>query len=129
MTITAMNSKKTIQRKKTKIKVAQAAAAADCPKSCDMKGFLSFVVLRLINNHPMCGQSIRDEIAARKGSMPSPGTIYPVLRQLSDAGWIREVACENSKEKRYEITASGKKEAALATKRFVTYFSDMKGEF
>ena len=95
-----------------------------------MKGFLSFLVLHLISRQPLCGESIRREIALRKGgTKPSPGTIYPVLKQLSNNGWIREVGCPNSKEKRYEITSSGKKEVKTATKRFVKYFYDLKSEF
>ena len=57
-------------------------------KCCDMRGFLSFLVLRLIKTQPRSGEDIRQELERRRGSRPSPGTIYPVLKSLSNNGWI-----------------------------------------
>jgi len=97
-------------------------------KCCDMRGFLSFITLRLISKKQMSGEDIRKELEKRKGTKPSPGTVYPVLKALSEAGWIMEI--ENSgKEKNYEITKEGKRELKLATRKFVTMFCDMKDEF
>jgi PadR family transcriptional regulator, regulatory protein PadR len=97
-------------------------------KCCDMKGFLSFIVLRFIKNKPMSGEEIRQELEKRKGHKPSPGTIYPVLKTLSDNKWIEAVE-GSSKEKKYRITPKGKKECEEATKRFVALFCDMGCEF
>ena|SRR3989338_388265 len=97
-------------------------------KCCDMKGFLSFLVLRLIKNKPMSGEEIRQELLKRKGHKPSPGTIYPVLKTLSGNKWI-EVVEGKTKEKKYRITLKGKKECGEATKRFVALFCDMGCEF
>jgi DNA-binding PadR family transcriptional regulator len=33
-------------------------------------------------------QEIADEIAKRKGEKPSPGTIYPALKNLREMGFI-----------------------------------------
>ena len=95
---------------------------------CDMRGFLGFIVLRLIDKKPMSGEEIRKEIEKRKGSKPSPGTIYPVLKSLSEKKLIKEVKGKG-KEKRYELTELGKKEIKTATKKFTMIFCDMKNEF
>lgn len=97
----------------------------DC---CDMKGFLSFTVLRLISKRNMSGQDIADELERRKGSRPSPGTIYPVLKSLSENEWIEEIK-EGGREKKYRITEKGMKEVKLATEKFVLMFDDMCNDF
>ena len=94
----------------------------------DMRGFLSFIVLRMIAKRNMSGQEISQEIKKRKGSKPSPGTIYPVLKSLSKSGFIEE-AKGNNKMKKYRITQKGKKELKLATQKFCRIFYDMEGEF
>ena len=93
-----------------------------------MRGFLSFIVLRMIANKDMSGEEIRREIMKRKGSKPSPGTIYPVLKSLKKAGFIEE-AKGSSKMKKYKITRSGIGELKLATKNFCQIFYDMGDEF
>ena len=95
---------------------------------CDMRGFLSFTVLRFISKKPMSGEQLRDELEQRRGSRPSPGTIYPVLKSLVENGWIVEIK-KSGKEKMYGITPKGKKEVEAATVRFVSLFCDMKEDF
>jgi len=93
-----------------------------------MRGFLSFIVLRMIAKRQMSGEEIRKEMMKRKGSKPSPGTIYPVLKFLSESGFINEIK-GSSKMKKYKITQAGRKELKMATKKFCEIFYDMKGEF
>ena len=95
---------------------------------CDMRGFLSFIVLKLINKKNMSGEEIRQEIKIRKGSKPSPGTIYPVLKNLRKNGFIEEVK-NGGKTKKYKLTKKGQKEIKIATKKFCTIFYDMKDDF
>ena len=58
--------------------------AGDC---CDMRGMLGFLILFLLSKKPMHGQELAGEIANRKGEKkPSPGTIYPALKSLREAG-------------------------------------------
>ena len=97
-------------------------------KSCDMRGFLTFIVLRMLSKQHLSGEEIRKEIEKRRGSKPSPGTIYPVLKTIHSNGWIKEIDKE-SKEKKYVLTQQGKKELKIATKQFISIFSDMKEEF
>lgn len=93
-----------------------------------MRGFLSFRVLKIISKKNMSGEDIRQEIKKRKGSKPSPGTIYPVLKSLNESGFIEEVK-DGGKEKKYKLTKKGQKEIKIATKRFCEIFYDMKDEF
>ncbi len=95
---------------------------------CDMRGFLTFMVLRLISKKNISGEDIRKELEKRKGCRPSPGTIYPVLKYLKNNELIQEIK-DGGKEKKYKITDKGLKEIGLATKKFVRIFYDMKGEF
>jgi len=95
---------------------------------CEMKGFLSFIVLRLISKGAVSGEDIRKELKKRRGTRPSPGTIYPALKSLSEAGFIRETGM-GGKEKRYGLTVKGRKELAKATEKFCRLFYDMKEEF
>ena len=97
-------------------------------KCCEMKGFLSFLVLRMISKNNISGEEIRCELEKRKGTKPSPGTIYPALKELKSCGWIEEIE-DSGKEKKYKITPSGKKELKSATRKFVAIFCDMKDEF
>ncbi len=93
-----------------------------------MKGFLSFIVLKLISRKEMSGEDIRQEIKKRKGTRPSPGTIYPVLKSLSQSGFIKEIK-SGGKTKKYKITKKGQKEIKLATNKFCEIFYDMKDDF
>jgi PadR family transcriptional regulator, regulatory protein PadR len=97
----------------------------DC---CDMKGYLSFLVLRMISHNDLSGDDIRKELERRKGCMPSAGTIYPVLKDLKTKGLITETEQEG-RTKRYTITDKGRKEVDAATKKFITLFSDLREDF
>ena len=94
---------------------------------CDMKGFLSFIVLKLISKKNMSGDEIREELMVRKGSKPSPGTIYPVLKSLSKDGFIEEIK-SRSKAKKYRLTKKGQRELKVATKKFCSLFYDLKDD-
>ena len=68
------------------------------------------------------------ELEKRKGCKPSPGTIYPVLKDLNKKGLIVEVD-DNGKTKKYKLTDKGKKEMDIATKKFISLFYDLKEDF
>ena len=73
------------------------------------KGFLRYHVLEALNEKPMSGSEIMEEIQKHTGGSwkPSPGSIYPLLAWLQDNGHVKELPTENGL-KRYELTASGK---------------------
>lgn len=73
------------------------------------KGFLRYHVLEALNEHPMSGSELMDEIQKHTGGCwkPSPGSIYPLLAWLQDNQYVKELPHENGL-KRYELTQSGK---------------------
>lgn len=85
-----------------------------------MKGFLSFLVLWIINKKSMTGSEITLELEKRKGSRPSPGTIYPVLKDLKDKGLLSV-----DKNKRYSLTKAGKEVLETSLDTFFQTFSDI----
>ena len=87
---------------------------------CRMKGFLSFLILWLVSKKNMAGVEIALELEKRKGSKPSPGTIYPVLKDLKDKGLLSV-----DKNKRYSLTNKGKKELEIHLNTFFETFCDV----
>ena len=72
-----------------------------------MRGMLSFLLLFLLSKKAMTGQQLAEELEKRKGEKPSPGTIYPALKQLREQGLIKET--KEGKEISYTLTEIGKK--------------------
>ncbi|MCS7136559.1 MAG: PadR family transcriptional regulator [Nitrososphaerota archaeon] len=74
------------------------------------KGFLRYHVLELLNEKPLSGSEIINEIGRVTGGCwkPSPGSVYPLLAWLQDNGYIEEVPAQESGIKRYTLTAKGK---------------------
>jgi PadR family transcriptional regulator PadR len=91
---------------------------------CDMRGMLGFLILFLLSKKPMHGQELADEIARRKGEKPSPGTIYPALKNLREMGFIVEEEKEG-KAIVYSLTQRGKNALKIAKRRFVKTFLDI----
>jgi len=85
-----------------------------------MKGYLSFLLLWIISKNKKTGNEIAEELHKRKGSKPSPGTIYPALKDLKDKGLV-----SIDKFKRYKLTKSGKIELNNMLETFFEIFSDM----
>ncbi len=88
---------------------------------CDMKGFLSYLVLWNLSKKKMTGAELAKELEKRKGTKPSPGTIYPALKELKEKGFIKA-----DKKKVYSLTKKGQKELEDACKFFCKMFYDMK---
>lgn len=95
---------------------------------CEMKGFLSFIALKLISKKNMSGEDIMQELKKRRGTKPSPGTVYPALKSLNQYGFIQEIK-NGGKMKRYKLTRKGRREIEIATKKFCEIFYDMKNDF
>ncbi|MEM4701527.1 MAG: PadR family transcriptional regulator [Candidatus Bathyarchaeia archaeon] len=74
------------------------------------KGFLRYQVLELLNEKPLSGSEIMNEIEKRTNGCwkPSPGSVYPLLAWLQDNGYIRDVPTEESGVKRYTLTDKGR---------------------
>lgn len=93
------------------------------PSCCDMRGFLTFLILFLLSKKPMHGQEIADELEKRKGERPSPGTIYPALKMMLEQGLIHEE--KKGKTIVYSLTEEGKQSFKVAKTKFVRTFVDV----
>ena len=73
------------------------------------KGFIRYHVLEALNEKPMSGSELMEEIEKHTGGFwkPSPGSIYPLLAWLQDNAYIKELPSESGL-KRYELSQSGK---------------------
>jgi PadR family transcriptional regulator, regulatory protein PadR len=89
---------------------------------CDMRGMLGFLILFLLSKKPMHGQEIADEIAKRKGEKPSPGTIYPALKNLREMGFISSDDEKEGKTITYTLTERGKNALRISKRRFIRTF-------
>ncbi len=90
---------------------------------CDMRGFLSFLILWIVRNQSMTGSEIADEIEKRKGCKPNPGTIYPALKEL-----VRKKAIKlhvEGNKKTYSLTSTGREELNGAVNSFCKTFYDV----
>lgn len=74
------------------------------------KGFIRYQVLEALNEKPMSGSEIMDEIEKRTSGRwkPSPGSIYPLLAWLQDNGYVNELKSHEGGMKRYQLTDKGK---------------------
>ena len=75
---------------------------------------LSLAILGLISQNPLTGYDLRKVfLTTPMGHFSSsPGAIYPALKRIEEAGWIRSVAAEGQTRRQrvvYEITARGLK--------------------
>jgi DNA-binding PadR family transcriptional regulator len=75
---------------------------------------LSLAILGLISQRPLTGYDLRKifQTTPMGHFSSSPGVIYPALRRIEEAGWIRGVPSEGRTGRErlvYEITARGRK--------------------
>ncbi|MHA2286517.1 MAG: PadR family transcriptional regulator [Candidatus Thorarchaeota archaeon] len=93
------------------------------PDCCDMRGFLTFQILWELNKGPLNGQQIAERIADRRGTKPTPGTIYPALKDLREGGSI--VGVKEGNQVIYTLTEAGKKGLDDASRYFHQAFGDI----
>ncbi len=86
---------------------------------CSSKGMLSFLIVWLVRKEPKTGAEIAQELEKRRGKKPSPGTIYPVLKNLNSMGILTV-----DQNKRYSITEKGQKALEASIDEFVNTFYD-----
>ena len=87
---------------------------------CRSKGFLSFLILWLISKKSMTGAEIALDLEKRKGKKPSPGTIYPVLKNMKEKKLI-----SIDVKKSYTLTETGKKSLEAHLDAFIQTFHDI----
>lgn len=72
-----------------------------------LRGGLNLIVLKLLFNESLTGSELVNRIENLTGSWrPSPGSIYPLLNNLTEKGLV----CfkQNKNQKKYSITLKGK---------------------
>ena len=89
-------------------------------KECRTKGFLSFLILWLISKRSMTGTEIASELKKRKGKKPSPGTIYPVLKNMKEGDFL-----SIDEHKSYTLTEKGRKTLIVHVETFTRTFYDI----
>jgi hypothetical protein len=87
---------------------------------CKTKGFLSFLILWLVSRRSMTGAEIASELEKRRGKKPSPGTIYPVLKNMKE-----RLLLSIDENKRYSLAEKGKKALEAHLDAFIRTFYDI----
>ncbi|WP_431062122.1 PadR family transcriptional regulator [Methanobacterium sp.] len=88
---------------------------------CEMKGYLTYLILWILGKKSMNGAEIGRELEKRRGTKPSPGTIYPALKELRNKGLI-----DVDENKYYSLTSKGEEELKSSCKFFCNIFYDIK---
>ncbi len=99
----------------------------ETPKCCDMRGMLSFYILWLLSKKAMNGQELSEELGKRRGTKPTPGTLYPALKELRTKGLL-----DMEREGRKTIYTLSEKGAAgleKACKYFCSAFGEIFEEY
>lgn len=91
---------------------------------CELRGYLSYLILWIINKKSMNGAEISREIEKRRGTKPNPGTIYPLLKELKNKELVSV-----DKYKYYSLTPRGIKELEEECQFFCNIFYDAKEMF
>lgn len=88
-----------------------------------MRGLLSFQILWELGKKPMNGQQLAEEIGKRRGSRPTPGTIYPALKALTRRKLI--LGDRTGRQVVYRLTGAGERGLGEATRYFSRAFRDI----
>ena len=93
------------------------------PDCCDMRGMLTFQILWELRKGPLNGQQIAEQIAIRRGTKPTPGTIYPALKELEERGTIKST--KEGRQRVYSLTKAGEEGYIEAARYFNQVFGDI----
>lgn len=90
----------------------------------ELKGFLTFMILHELVQKKSTGEDLAKRIGARRGSMLTPGTIYPAMKNLKKKGLVKME--QFGRRKVYQLTPNGKSQARLFYDLFAKYFAGLK---
>jgi len=99
----------------------------EIPDCCDMRGLLSFYILWLLSKRPMNGQQISNELGKRRGTKPTPGTIYPALKELRTKGLLELE--RKGRTTTYTLSKNGKEGLTKACRYFCNTFREIFQEY
>ena len=75
----------------------------------------------------MYGGEISEELKKLRGSKPTPGTLYPALKSLTEAGLV--ISVEQGRKKVYELTPQGKEGIESAVQVFYNMYGPIIEDF
>ena len=90
------------------------------PNYIDVKGFLSFHIMDLLNKKKLCGDELADIIGNKRYGKLTPGTIYPALKYLRENKLI--VYKQKGRKKVYSLTKKGLDEYKITKRIFKRMF-------
>jgi DNA-binding PadR family transcriptional regulator len=88
---------------------------------------LSFYILWLLSKTPMNGQELAEELGKRRGTKPTPGTIYPALKDLRAKGLVKRE--KKGRTTIYALTEEGKEGLVKACRYFCSAFGEIFQEY
>ncbi|MBU2664786.1 helix-turn-helix transcriptional regulator [Actinoplanes bogorensis] len=94
-------------------------------KADALRGHLDALILATLEHSPLHGYAIIEALAARSGGeldLPT-GTVYPALRRLESAGYLRSDWSEETGRRRrtYTLSRAGHKQLAAARSEWTTF--------
>ena len=99
----------------------------EVPNCCDMRGMLSFYILWILSKKSLNGQEISEELRKRRGTKPSPGTIYPALKELRTRELIKME--RKGRTTIYSLSEEGREGLEKACKYFCSAFGEIFQEY
>jgi DNA-binding PadR family transcriptional regulator len=84
---------------------------------------LTFQILWELRNGPLNGQQIAEQISKRRGTKPTPGTIYPALNDLEERGTVKSE--KEGRQRVYRLTEAGEAGYIEAARYFNQVFGDI----
>ena len=103
------------------------ACCPEAPACCDMRGMLSFYLLWLLSKRPMNGQELSEELRKRRGTKPTPGTIYPALKNLRIKGLVKMERVGRATI--YTLTENGREGLEKACQYFFSAYGEIFHEY
>ena len=88
-----------------------------------LQGTLDMLILHILELGPMHGYGLtrRLEQISRGTFQINPGTLFPALHQMEEAGWIRgewSLTENNRRAKAYSVTKKGRSQLARERKKW-----------
>lgn len=92
-------------------------------KNDSLPGSLDMLILRTLSRHALHGYGIVQFIQQSSDNelLVEEGSLYPALQRLELNGWIEgvwSVTSNNRRARIYKITAAGRKQLALETRKY-----------
>ncbi|HLC84867.1 MAG TPA: PadR family transcriptional regulator [Candidatus Nanoarchaeia archaeon] len=89
-----------------------------------MRGQLKFIILKQIEQTKCSGYDLMNAVEEKLGQKPSPGSVYPLLDELTHSGLIKKQS--EGRRILYELTSKGKTELKRLIKTKDELFKGME---